>query len=177
MWISPLSGTIDAAIPHAPDDATALLGIDRIRVVAPNGCQPDCWSLCVPGTEQGNTIERVRCSSDNAATLELRRPLTPGFITLLRYGDGATPDAVGRFAALPGDVNGDGVATPGDVLDLVDVLNGVAPPRWGLFSTDIDRSGQAQATDILSLVDLLNGAGQFEVYNGRSLPPAPADCP
>lgn len=69
---------------------------------------------------------------------------------------------------LPGDVSGDGHTSPTDILALIDSLNGIS--SLPTTSTDIDRSSQANPADVLRLIDLLNGAGEFDVWNGASLP-------
>jgi len=77
---------------------------------------------------------------------------------------------------LPGDVCGDGAATPADVLCLIDGLNGDRPLDW--YQCDVDDSGDCNASDILAVIDLLNGAGTFVPWNnvpidGGACPTAP----
>jgi len=174
-WLDPPPGAVDARTPHPPDNAQVRRGIDRVIVRAPNACQHACWNICTPLNEGGPTIDRVTCAFDGTATLELSRPLLPGSTTLVGYR--ASPEVTAAFSALPGDVDGDGVTSPVDLLNLVDVLNGTTPPRWGAISTDLDHSGDAGPTDILELVDLLNGAAAFDAWNGRALPDVPPNCP
>ena len=95
----------------------------------------------------------------------------------MRYRDDAGQVTEAAFAAMPGDVNGDRRTSPADVLELVDVLNGITGPVWSAFSTDVDRSGVTQAADVLAIIDLLGGAASLEVWNGRILLPTPAECP
>lgn len=73
-----------------------------------------------------------------------------------------------RFGFLPGDVNADKTTSPVDVLALIDALNGVS--LLPEYSTDVDRSGVTNPADILRVIDLLNGAGEYDVYNGATLP-------
>ena len=71
---------------------------------------------------------------------------------------------------LPGDANGDGLTTAGDVLSLVDALNEIPDRQLPLYSTDIDRSGDVTGNDVMRLIDLLNGAASFDTWITRSLP-------
>ncbi len=118
------------------------------------------------GTLPPPTVVSVQPLGGDAVQLTLDSPIEPGVWT--RIDDGITGAGV-RLGFLPGDVNGDGTASPVDILFLVDSLNGVGPtlPIW---ATDIDRSGLAAPADILTLIDLLNGASGFDVWNGVSLP-------
>lgn len=77
------------------------------------------------------------------------------------------------LAALPADVNADRFATPVDILQLINQLNGVINPPLPIHQTDINRSGLAEPSDILREIDLLNGAGEFIPWNGASLPACP----
>ena len=77
---------------------------------------------------------------------------------------------IGTFISHPANVNGDGSATPVDILRLIDSLNGVFTPPWGIYSKDIDRSNAATPSDILREIDLLNGAGEFDPWNNVPLP-------
>ncbi len=95
----------------------------------------------------------------------LDSPIPAGAWTTLWH----SPSATGvRIGSLPGDVNGNGVSNPQDILALVDHLNGVS--NLPEYSTDLNRSNLTEAGDILRLVDVLNGAGAFDTWNGRSLP-------
>jgi hypothetical protein len=102
----------------------------------------------------------------------LARPITPGAVTTLYYGD----RVAARYYYHPGNVNGDDVTNPLDLLAIVDILNGVTEAPWGVYSDDIDRSGQLSPQDILALIDLLNGAGQLDPWNGTPRPD-PGRCP
>jgi len=175
-WLDPPPGVIDAGFPHDPADATVHFGIDRLRVRSPEGSVASCWEICETGGNT-NAVVRQEWESDGTATLVLDRPITTGATTVVRYRDDTGLVTEAELSALPGDVNGDGTTSPADILSLVDVLNGVFGPPWGALSADIDRSGAVGASDVLAIIDLLNGAGSFEVWNGRTLPSAPVECP
>ena len=111
-------------------------------------------------------VVAVDAVSGSTYTLHLTDPIEPGAWTdIVHVESGATI----RLGYLPGDVGADGIAGPSDILDLIDSLNDLGPPRrrWSL---DLDRSGSAGPPDILTLIDLLNGAGGFDPWNGVSLP-------
>ncbi len=95
----------------------------------------------------------------------LSEPIPPGAWTTVTHVLSGTSIRVGH---LPGDVDGNRVSTPTDILQLIDGLNGLIV--WPIWSTDINRSGLAEPSDILSVIDLLNGAGVFDPWHGRSLP-------
>ncbi|MFQ5463361.1 MAG: hypothetical protein ACE5E5_12145, partial [Phycisphaerae bacterium] len=79
------------------------------------------------------------------------------------------------LTAHPGNVNGDGVTAPSDILALIDGLNGVISLPWGPYSCDLDHSGVCGPEDILRVIDLLNGSGVFTPWLDT---PLPADtCP
>jgi hypothetical protein len=103
---------------------------------------------------------------EQTVVVALSSPIEVGAWTTLTYKPTGQGIHVGY---LPGDVNGDGTTSPFDLLALIDALNGVGPVRT-MLSLDIDRSGFVNSVDILREVDLLNGAGEFDVYNGMSLP-------
>lgn len=174
-WIDPLQGTVDAGLPHDPNNAAAVMGIDTIQVNAPLGAGSlACWTLCE--TANGGSPNSITNIIDNGAgdyTIELARPITSGAVTTINYtGDGVS----GVFTAHPGNVNGDGVSSAADVLAIIDILNGEATATWGSYSSDIDRSGETTQIDILRLIDELNGADSLEPW--MSTPnPAQTGCP
>ena len=101
----------------------------------------------------------------STVTIRLTEPLAPGTWTTLHH----EPSGVElRWGTLPGDVNGDGISGPIDILALVDALN--APVPGPDHALDINRNGSAEPLDILRLIDLLNGAGIYEPWLGRTLP-------
>jgi len=165
---TPADGAIDARQPHAIDDAGALFGWQAIRLQIAGGPTPVGGDFEV--TQEGvdgppPTVSGVRAVGDDEIEVQFDRPITPGAWTTLTHTCSA---AAVRIGYLPGDVNGDGVTAPLDILALIDGLNGLTDlPE---YAEDINRSGQGEPADILRLIDLLNGAGQFEEWNGRQLP-------
>jgi hypothetical protein len=111
-------------------------------------------------------VALVEAVSSGTFAVTLDRPIEPGAWTYLTL---AETEAATRLGALPGDVNGNGLANATDVLVLIDALNKVGAPR-PIWSVDLDRSGAATATDVLTVIDLLNGAGAFEPWNNVALP-------
>lgn len=166
-FIDPPTGVVDARMPHPVDDASTLLGIDRLRVSAPAGAaNVSCWSLC-DGSGGGNAIAEVIDHVDGTMTLVLDRPLAPGAVTSVKYGES---DSAGHFTFHPGNVDGDSSTGPLDALMIIDYLNGMTAAPFGQYSTDIDHSGLFAPQDILAVTDLLNGAGAFESWSGTERP-------
>ncbi|MCH8252843.1 MAG: VCBS repeat-containing protein [Planctomycetes bacterium] len=96
--------------------------------------------------------------------LELSESIAPLSWTTITH---AASDTSTRLGYLPADVNEDGISTAGDVLALIDALNGVTDlPE---YKTDTDRSGASNAADILRVIDLLNGAGAYDPYLNAAL--------
>ncbi len=175
-WLDPPNGVVDAGRPHAPGDPSALQGIKVITVQAPSGAdKAECWQLCetaVAGTPNG--VESVLDLGRGQFKVTLKRPITPGAGTTLTY---AGTGAMATFYSHPGNVNGDGLAAPVDILDLIDNLNGVKMLPFGLYSGDIDRSNLIAPADILEEIDLLNGASGFQVWNGTAKAVTAGICP
>jgi hypothetical protein len=111
---------------------------------------------------EGSTpiVEKV-VSDGTDVHVDLDQPVPVGVWTCVRFE--RTGDEVCVIHS-PGDVNGDGVSGPGDILTLIDHLNGVVQPALSIWHCDIDQSGQCGPPDILRIIDLLNGAGAYEPY-------------
>lgn len=172
-WVDPPHAVVDARQPHPPNDPGNLQGIDTILVQGPPSASRCCWSLCE--TAEGDTpnfIVGAEESSPGEYTLLLGRPITPGAVTFISYSDGATA----AFASHPSNVNGDPESGSSDILALIDALNGIVVPLWGMYSCDVDHSGECNPADILRVLDLLNGAATFSVWNGTSRPMGSGPC-
>lgn len=165
----PPFAAIDARQPADPN-GTNPTGWDAVSITL-NGaiCLPSIFDFDVTATAGSQVVPQV-LSIDQLApttyTLHLEYAIEPGTWTdVVHFDTGVTT----RLGYLPGDVNGDGTASPADILSLIDSLNDAGPPRQ-IWSLDIDRSGVVGAPDILAVIDLLNGAGGFAQWNGVSLP-------
>lgn len=97
-------------------------------------------------------------------------PIPPG--QCVRVTDMAT-GASATLGHLPGDVNADRVVNPGDLLELIDDINGLLAPPLSRAQYDIDRTGDRSPRDILRLIDLFNGADAYEPWLGRTLGACP----
>jgi hypothetical protein len=177
QFTSPAPGAVDARQNNTPAGGS-LLGITSVTAMAPVGEDiPDgCFVLCETSTGgmAPNSIASIVPGTPGMRTINFSRPITPNAVTKLTYmGTGASAS----YAYHPANANGDSAANPLDILRLIDYLNGIAVPPWGLLSTDIDRSGVAGPADILRLIDLLNGAGALDVWNNTALPTNPGICP
>jgi len=114
-------------------------------------------------------VESVEPLPDDWVRVHLDRPIEPLAWTTITHAHTGTRI---RLGFLPGDVGGDSFTLPGDIIDLIDSLNGLTTlPLW---STDLDRTGAALPADIITLIDLLNGLPPFpQPYNGAFLPEMP----
>lgn len=160
---------IRVAFPCAAFDAETggELTIDSFELTDTANSPPIIVSVLPVGGEP-NTYEVL-----------LSDPITPGHWTTLvakvEASDGTplAPDPGDRIdiGSLPGDVNLDAVSTAGDVLVLIDALNGqiILP----INQTDINRSNVTEASDVLRLIDLLNGQNSTQVWLLEMLPPKP----
>ncbi len=175
----PPSGAIDARQPHLPNDPAARFGWDSVVLTfdgAADGLTPTAFTLSETGGDGAvPAITQVEAVDATSVRLTLSEPIEPGTWTVVTHVESGTTV---RLGYLPGDVDGDGVATPSDIIVLIDQLNGVraaAPP----FSTDLDRTGATDATDIDTASALLGGAGSFAAWinvsiaDGSSPPPPP----
>ncbi len=177
-WLDPPDGVVDARQPHDVADADALMGILSVTVAAPSGgADACCWTLCETefGGQPPNAIANVEDHGDDTYAINLVRPMTPGAVTTITYGDGY---ATATFTAHPANVDGNIQANPADIVSLIDCLNGIEDwCPWGIYSCDIDHSGECAPADILRVIDLLGGAGAFDSWNHIDLPANPDICP
>jgi len=175
----PPDGAIDAEWAVDCNDGGDVQGIHALDVYGPPGsADPSCWSLCESSTAGApNTIEQIVEYEPAHYRITLSRPITPGQCTSLVYNAQSGSPSTLTFAALPGDVDGNGTTNAQDILALIDILNGVMQPPWGSYSADVDRSGHTDATDVLAVIDLLRGAGACASWNNVSLPAHCGPCP
>ncbi len=113
-------------------------------------------------------ITSVEPVDEVTARLHFSRVISTERWTCVEYLPWGGKSCIGH---LPGDVNGDGTASPGDILSEIDCLN--IPGMCELYQCGVDRSGVYAPGDILAVVDLLNGADAYDPWLGASLP----DCP
>jgi len=178
LWISPVSGTLDARQPLDPLMPGQPLGIMAITVQAPlHGDDPACWTLCdTLGNPQANEVLAIESHDDETSTLHLAQPLTPGAQTIISYANqGGCSPAMGSFAYLPGDFtgfNGTIVNDDGYYFDYY-CLDGGVPVITE--RCDLDRSGTISSEDYVRLIDLFNGAGPFDPWLGRTISTAPCE--
>lgn len=166
---NPPSDAIDARTPLANDGTTAL-GMNQVSFLfdrASHCTSPSSFSVVQIGVAgPPPAVIAVQSVQPNEMLVTLDRPIEPlAWTEITHEPTGASV----KLGFLPGDVNADGHSGPADILELIDLLNGVGPtrPDW---STDIDRSGMTAPADILMLVDLLNGAGALDSYLNAHLP-------
>ncbi|MEK6676854.1 MAG: hypothetical protein AABZ47_14515 [Planctomycetota bacterium] len=179
----PPSGTVDARQPHPLDDNSlaARQGIGGpsepiVLTIGLHNVPPLCFTLCETASDPvlgSNVINNVTEDSIGVYRIRLRRPITPGAVTTIEYGNGQFIELTSH----PANSNGDGAADADDILDWMDYLSGMEPPPFGRHSLDINHSGQLDVGDLTRALDLLNGAGDlYPPWNGTMLPTNTA-CP
>ncbi len=182
-FVDPPDGVVDARQPHPIGTPTALQGIDSIIVAAPDGAIATCFTLCeTSGSEtlhppyepgfESNEITGVEANGDGTYTVTLKRPITPGEVTTVTYRDNNGTTTTGSFTAHPANVNADSYAVPADILEIIEIINGVQTPLWGAYSSDIDHSSVTGPPDILRVIDLLNAG-----WLNTPLPTNAGTCP
>ncbi|MCH8251714.1 MAG: hypothetical protein IID36_04610 [Planctomycetes bacterium] len=124
-----------------------------------------CGDLCAISYEP-NFIQTVVDDNNGVFSFTLTHAVTPNESTTLMYADGSTITIISH----PGNVAAAPFITASGLLMLIDMLNGVLQPPFGLYSVDVDRSGALNASDVLRVIDLLNGAGAFPKQLGTTLP-------
>lgn len=164
---TPPTNAIDSRQPHNLNGSNAT-GWYFVRLTLSNANQSVGKSQFEVSEQGGDGIApgiaAVSVQGTQALVL-FSTPIEPGTWTTVTHIPSGTSTRVGY---LPGDVNGDGAATPVDILALIDSINGVTPRPD--YATDINRDGTTAPADILREIDLLNGADAFEPWLGRSLP-------
>lgn len=166
---NPPFAAIDARQPSDPD-GTNPTGWDAVSVTFNGGicgASPVDFAVgTVGGALPPPQVLSVSRLDPTTYAVQLDRAIEPGAWTVVTH---LPTGANTRLGYLPGDVGGDGVSGPADILDLIDSLNNMGPPRQ-VWSLDVDRSGEPGPPDILAVIDLLNGAGGFSPWNGATLP-------
>ncbi len=109
-------------------------------------------------------------AEDTVATVRFDRPIPAGHCTLIKH----IPSGwYTTLRSLPGDINGDGISNPSDIITLIDHLNGVLDTPLADWQCDIDQSGACNGLDILAEIDLLNGGDGGMAWNGVEVPECP----
>lgn len=174
--VDPPDHAVDARRPHRPGAPQEKEGIRTLKAEGPIGATHNCWSVCEsPSDAPMLAITGVHEEPEGVYTIELNRPVSPGTTMTLTYLENDGHRVVSRIFVHPGNVDGDSLSFPTDILSLVDYLNGFKPAPWGKYSSDLDHSGVFAPADILTLIDLLNGNG-FVRWRATPLPSAEG-CP
>ncbi len=162
-------GLIDARRPFNPEDGLPV-GRQETQVTfsGPVNCLTPLDFLV---TQQGAAgaapyVTEVQPINENEVRLLLSGPMADKAWTTFSYPAGGTSTRVGL---LPGDVNGDADTGQADLEALIIFLSGEGPPLSDRF-TDINRSNATTPADLLEEIDLLVGAGDYQPYDGASLP-------
>jgi len=167
---------IDARRPFDPNNPGVAEGWDRL--ILRFSCDPaDLAAGLVPSDFPRSTVPFSLApfltgisTSGMDMTLQLSRPISPGFYTCISH-----PDSANQWCAgfLPANANQDAVSNASDINALINSINLVPGFVLPEYATDIDRGLVTNPSDILRLIDLLNGAGAFDPWLGVSL----QDCP
>ncbi|MCH8252630.1 MAG: FAD-dependent oxidoreductase, partial [Planctomycetes bacterium] len=158
---------VDARQPSEPyDDASQEWSeITVFFDEDPGSVLPEDFAVTIHVPGEQITVDDVTVEG-NAVTVHLSAPIPVSEWTTITH----IPTGVAtRIGSLPGDVNGDRLTGPNDVLHLIDILNGLGETDVPPYRTDIDRSGATNSADVLRLIDLLNGAGVYDMYLGATL--------
>jgi|GEM_PF-2306533 len=199
----PSPGIVDARAPVDPTDPSTLLGIgdssEPISITieiddgdnADDAASLDCWELCETGAgvfadNAVMDVTKISESTDGVhKTVELEvvldRAITPGEASVVVYkgielpinGNDCSILSV-AYRSHPANANGDELATVLDLSALINFINGVATPPWGVYSTDINHDGVTDGDDIARAVDLLNGTPPYDIWLASELPDAQA---
>lgn len=172
---SPAYCAIDARQPHEINNASAVFGWSTVDLLFADllkfELQPSNFTVVeFGGTDPAPQVVGVLPLGPAQVRVMLSETIEPGAWTCVYNGGSGTRTCIGYQ---PADVNGDGTSSPTDILRLIDHLNGVVNPPFGLWQTDANRSGFAEPSDVLRVIDLLNGADAFDPWLGQSLPPCP----
>jgi hypothetical protein len=130
-------------------DSSALTSAD-FSVASTSGSAPNIVAVVTDGS---------------TATIELDGAIPTGAWTTFSH---TASGSAARIGYLPADVDNNGTSGALDILALIDGLNGVT--TLSEYQSDVDRSGSTVPLDILGVIDLLNGAGEFDAWNGVTLP-------
>ncbi len=166
----PPNCAIDAREPHSIQNSKLRSGwqsLDLNFSFAANSIALSDFSLNEFGGDGiAPTIQSFEMISSSSLRLSFSETIQAGAWTCLTHLPSNTEICL---AALPADVNADRFATPVDILQLINQLNGVINPPLPIHQTDINRSALPEPSDILREIDLLNGAGEFTPWNGATL--------
>lgn len=178
-FVTPPSGVVDARQPFPPNLSATKQGLKSFIVSGPPGLDnPACWALCETAVEgAANSISGIVDNLNGTFTVNLARAISTNAVTTLTYTAGDATVSRGVFTFQPANVNGDSASSPGDIIFLIDILNGVQVAPHGLLSSDTDRSNAAGPPDILRVIDLLNAAAGFPNQLNRAKPICGACCP
>ncbi len=165
----PPAGAIDARRPFNPDDGIPVGWQNAILTF--DGSVSCLTPLDFTVTQQGGVgsvpyVTDVQGTDADKVRLLLNQTIAVlAWTTIKHLSSGSSV----RIGFLPGDVNGNATSGASDLAALIDTLNGVGPalPIW---STDIDRSDATTPADLLEEIDLLLGVGNYDPFDGASLP-------
>lgn len=165
---NPASGSIDAREPLSASAAAGWNSIDiqfSSSVAEMNANQFLVTQIGASG--HAPMIQSLQVMGSNSIRLQLSSPIRPLAWTDISY---IPSNQKIRLGYLPGDVGGEGVTTGGDILSLINALNGVS--NLPLHSTDIDRSGSLNVLDVNRLLELLQQGvpGVYAPFEGQALP-------
>lgn len=165
----PETATTDARQPFPPTGGP-LQGVQTVVITLSGrgSANLNCWSYC-ENPDGSNAIASVTNTGGNTFAVALATPLAQNTANRINYDGGIGGPLL---IAHPANTNADGVSSASDVLFVIDMLNGVTSPPFGLFSQDIDHSNAFTPADILRTVDLLNGAAAYDSQNLKVKPTA-----
>lgn len=170
---NPLTGAIDARRPVNSDGSSYTYNLGAILTMSGNvsmgNLKPTDFSIKI---SDGSSREVVNLGFSDNPNLGLRvnqvnvvsQSVSSSERILLTHKPSGSSICIGGI--LPGDIDQSGVVTPADILEMIDIINGVrtAPS----YVADFDRNGVVNNADRLALIDYVNA------NNGKTLPACPA---
>jgi hypothetical protein len=176
---NPLSGTEDARQPHPVTAGSELVPALRQGIgseaepIVLTTTQPDmaadCFVLCETQPDPilgANGIASVLQTGAGTYEIVLDFAIAPNSWTTIAIDGCAGAGCFVEYLANPGNVDHNSTTGPLDILAIIDYINGVLTPPFGIYSSDVDHSGQLNPGDILAVVNLLNGADAFSPQQG-----------
>lgn len=170
---NPGNCAIDARRPYPQNAPGSVEGWNAIELsfdCDTTSHQVSDYQVSVEGVGPAPTVTGI-VPNGNSITVTLSGPITPGDWTCVTYVPAGLTRCVG---SLPGDISGNRLVAPTDILDLIDNLNGIRPLPLASFQCDVDRSNSCAPADIITLIDLLNGTNGYITWAGKALPACPS---
>ena len=165
---TPENGLVQPGYPHPPESPTEYFPLTIAVDFACDSAEGDRGDFVLQACSAEGPEPIVTSFSSDGAGVEMKILQPPGEGFCIEHIPTGYELCTGQ---LPGDVSGDRLSGPEDLLAMIDCILGAAECQT--FQCDIDRDEACDARDIVSLLHLLDGTGGFESWAGVAL----EDCP